>query len=119
MNRHLRILSIAFWVFICLPSYAGEAIPHSPSFLSTVDAPHEARVIDSEIVALENILRMIHRAEESIEAEYFIFNPDHAGKLVLQALVEKARKANAPRAGRTGGAILSRCMPCASSSLSD
>ena len=33
-------------------------------------------------------------------------------------LVEKARKANAPRAGASGGAILARCKPCVSFSLS-
>lgn len=48
------------------------------------------RLLDNDTAALENVLQVIGRAQKSIEMEYFVFNPDRSGRLVLQALVRKA-----------------------------
>lgn len=50
---------------------------------------HEMMILNSGIASLKQRLDMIARAERSIELEYYIFNYDRAGRLVLQALVKK------------------------------
>jgi putative cardiolipin synthase len=73
-----------------LGAQAFEMPPSDSPYLVTVNAPHEARLLDNDTAALENVLQMIGRARKSMELEYFVFNPDRSGKLVLQALVRKA-----------------------------
>lgn len=50
---------------------------------------HEMMILNSGIASLKLRLDMIARAKRSIELEYFIFNSDRAGRLVLQALANK------------------------------
>jgi putative cardiolipin synthase len=69
---------------------AFETPPSSSPYLNTVNAPHQVRLLDNDTAALENVLQMVERARTSIEMEYFVFNPDRSGRLVLQALVRKA-----------------------------
>lgn len=69
---------------------ALETPPSSSPYLNTVNAPHQVRLLDNDTAALENVLQMIGRARKSIVMEYFVFNPDRSGRLVLQALVRKA-----------------------------
>src|SRR5471030_645635 len=75
---------------MAIGAQAFETPPSNSPYLNTVNAPHQARILDNDTAALENILQMIGRAKKTVEMEYFVFNPDRSGKLVLQALVRKA-----------------------------
>jgi len=68
----------------------AEGTPSASPWLETVRAAHEVRLLDDDTAALENLLRMIGRARRTMELEYFVFEPDRSGRLVLQALVAKA-----------------------------
>ncbi|MBV9463351.1 MAG: hypothetical protein JO317_03895 [Verrucomicrobiae bacterium] len=86
------ILTRALTLAVCaaafsLPTHASDEATQP----ITINAPHEARVIEDGFTALENILQMIERANSSIEMESFKFTPDRSGRLVLQALAKKAR----------------------------
>jgi putative cardiolipin synthase len=75
---------------MAIGAQAVETPPSNSPYLNTVNAPHQARILDNDTAALENVLQMIGRARKSMELEYFVFNPDRSGRLVLQALVRKA-----------------------------
>ena len=61
-------------------------------FYNVVEAPHEVQIIEEGPAALELRLQMIARAKHSIDVEYYIFETDQAGRLVVQALAKKARE---------------------------
>lgn len=82
------VISLALLTTIEVQAF--ETPPANSPYLVTVNAPHQARILDNDTAALENILQMIGRARKSMELEYFVFNPDRSGRLVLQALVRKA-----------------------------
>ena len=73
-----------------LGAQAFETPPSNSPYLNTVNTPHQVRLIDNDTAALENVLQMIGWSRKSIEMEYFVFNADRSGRLVLQALVRKA-----------------------------
>jgi len=77
-------------LLMVLSAQAFETLPSRSPYLNTVNASHEVRLLDNDTAALENLLHMIGRSRQSIEMEYFVFNPDRSGRLVLQALVKKA-----------------------------
>lgn len=79
-------------LLITLSSQASAVQPNYGPYLVTVNAPHQVRLIENEISALENILEMIDRAHKTLDLEYFIFLPDRSGRLVLQALIKKAHE---------------------------
>lgn len=55
------------------------------------DMPHDMRIINNGIAALYQRVKMIREAQKSLELEYFIFNPDLAGKIIITELI-KAQK---------------------------
>src|SRR5450631_397569 len=82
--------TICLALLTILAAQGFETPPSNSPYLNTVNAPHQARILDNDTAALENVLQMIGRARKSMELEYFVFNPDRSGRLVLQALVRKA-----------------------------
>ena len=84
------VCTVGLALSTALGAQAIEMPSSSSPYLNTVNAPHQARLLDNDTAALENILQMIGRARKSLELEYFVFNPDRSGRLVLQALVRKA-----------------------------
>jgi putative cardiolipin synthase len=52
--------------------------------------PQEMTIINSGSASLKKRLQMIEGAQRTIEAEFFIYNIDQAGRLFTQALVKKA-----------------------------
>jgi putative cardiolipin synthase len=81
---------ISVALLMTVGAQAFEASPADSPYLATVNASHQSRILDNDTAALENVLQMIGRARKSMELEYFVFNPDRSGRLVLQALVKKA-----------------------------
>jgi putative cardiolipin synthase len=81
---------VSLFLSMVIGAQAFETPPSNSPYLNTVNAPHQARLLDNDTAALENALQMIGRARKSMELEYFVFNPDRSGRLVLQALVKKA-----------------------------
>lgn len=58
----------------------------------TSTEPHQMRVINSGLAALYAGVDMIRRAQDSLELEYFIFNPDKGGRIILKELVKAAER---------------------------
>jgi cardiolipin synthase C len=58
----------------------------------TSTAGHEMRVINSGMAALYARVDLIRRAKKTLELEYFIFNPDHSGRIILKELVKAANR---------------------------
>ncbi len=62
------------------------------SYRTTLNKEHEMRIITSGSAALYARLQMIREAKKSIDMEYFIFNPDMSGGLVLKELAAAAKR---------------------------
>jgi len=56
-----------------------------------VSGLNKIKIMNIGTEALAARLQLIEKAEKHIELEYFIFNPDTAGRLMLQALAKKAK----------------------------
>ncbi len=54
--------------------------------------PHSILLIDSGASSLDQRLKLIESAKESIELEFFIFNIDRASRILTSALLKKARE---------------------------
>lgn len=62
-------------------------------YRSTVKgSSNDMRVINSGSAALYARVDMIRRATKTLEMEYFIFNPDNSGKIILNELVAAAKR---------------------------
>jgi len=83
----MKFFYIIISLLLILPCFAEDSLFHIFS-----DEPHEIRIIDDGYDALETRLEMINRANKSIDMEYFIFNNDKSGQLVLQTLMNKAKQ---------------------------
>jgi putative cardiolipin synthase len=57
-----------------------------------IDKNHDMRIINNGIAALYQRLDMIKRAKETLELEYFIFNPDTSGRLVVKELIKATKR---------------------------
>jgi len=53
---------------------------------------NQMQVINTGIAALYARIDMIRRATTSLELEYFIFNPDTAGRLIIKELIRAAQR---------------------------
>jgi len=90
MSINRTIWAAGLTLSMAIGAHAFETPPSNSPYLNTVNEPHQVRLLDNDTAALENVLQMIDRARKSMELEYFVFNPDRSGRLVLQALVKKA-----------------------------
>ena len=61
-------------------------------FYSRSNESHDLIILNKGLPSLQARLDMIEKAEKSIELEYFIFHDDMSGRILTQALVEKARQ---------------------------
>lgn len=64
---------------------------HYP-YRTTSFKDHEMRIINNGMGAFYQRIDMIRRAKTSLDLEYFIFNPDTAGKIVIRELVAAAKR---------------------------
>jgi cardiolipin synthase C len=71
---------------------AETASNESEPYRVNSDQKHEMRVINSGMASLYARVDMIRRAKKSIDLESFIFNPDMAGKVILNELALAARR---------------------------
>lgn len=91
-------MKFAFFVFLfVLTSSAwsqallSDGIPH-PFYAKQDQGENEVMSINDGMAALQLRLEMIRRAEKTIEVEYFIFNADLAGKILIRELVKAAER---------------------------
>ncbi|TNF31573.1 MAG: phospholipase D family protein [Deltaproteobacteria bacterium] len=68
-----------------------QAIEQSDFYANSKES-HELTILNKGLASLQYRLDMIEKAEKSIELEYFIYHDDTSGRLLTQALVEKARQ---------------------------
>lgn len=69
------------------PFYAREV--YNPQ---TQEGRNEMMILNSGVASLEKRLDMIRRAKHSIELEYFIYDPDLSGQIIITELIKKARE---------------------------
>jgi cardiolipin synthase C len=69
------------------PFYAREV--YNPQ---TQAGRNEMLILNSGVASLEKRIDMIRRARQSIELEYFIFDPDLSGQILITELIKKARE---------------------------
>lgn len=82
-------------ILVCLMASLGHAQTAStdvPPYKVTSTEKHEMRVINSGLASLYARVDMIRRAKTSIDLETFIFNPDTAGKIILQELAAAVKR---------------------------
>lgn len=56
------------------------------------EVSHQMKIINNGSEALYERIRMIREAKQTLELEYFIFNPDISGRLVISELIKASRK---------------------------
>ena len=82
-------------LFACLSAWAqpllSDDIPH-PFYAIHTQGENKVMPIHNGHAALQLRLEMIRRAKKTIEAEYFIYNVDVAGKIFTRELVEAAKR---------------------------
>ncbi len=58
----------------------------------TSKAPHEMKILNSGIASFYARIDMIRRAKKTLEVEYFIFNPDISGRILLRELINASQR---------------------------
>jgi putative cardiolipin synthase len=90
----MKNLILAFTALISVSGFAqtySDMIP-APFYSKVANSKTQVRSITTAPLALQLRLDMIRRATKSIEAEYFIFNTDLAGKIMARELVAAAKR---------------------------
>src|SRR3954470_18397297 len=84
-----NILLGSILTLMSLTAFPG--IPY-PFFASQGGGANKVMVVEDGISALTLRVQMIRRAKSHIEAEYFIFNVDTAGRIIAHELIAAAKK---------------------------
>lgn len=101
MKSYLKTLgAISFCALTLSPSFAQlgpyQDVFDYPFYHSSVsskkDGENKMMILNSGIASLQLRLEMIQRAKKTIELEYFIFQNDASGKLVVTELIKKAKE---------------------------
>ncbi|MBI2520939.1 MAG: phosphatidylserine/phosphatidylglycerophosphate/cardiolipin synthase family protein [Bdellovibrio sp.] len=88
MSHAMKIL-----VFLLIyASFATYAASELQVFKATSNAPHAITIYDHGLASLYARLKMIERAKESIDIEYFIYDTSPSSRVFNQALVKKAKE---------------------------
>lgn len=56
------------------------------------NVPHKMKIINNGTEAFYKRIEMIKSARETLELEYFIFNPDHSGRIIATELANAAKR---------------------------
>lgn len=91
----MKTLLILASLFLGLSLKAEEAPSESdiyPYRNTVIGKNNDMRIITSGSAALYARIDMIRRAKKTLEMEYFIFNPDTSGKIILKELVEASKR---------------------------
>ncbi len=86
------LLASGIMTQVCAAASVDPVIDKSGSYLYKTQEPQEISIINVGSLSLHKRLEMIANAKSSIEAEFFIYNIDEAGRLFTQALVKKAHE---------------------------
>ncbi len=87
----LRCLTAAA-VFWPLVSMARDPFYVVHDSTSNPEMSHQMQILNHGLGSFKKRLDMIRSAQSSLELEYFIFNHDQAGSIILQELVEAAKR---------------------------
>ncbi|MDD4975957.1 MAG: phospholipase D family protein [Bacteriovorax sp.] len=68
-----------------------------PPYRTTSFGKNDMRIINNGTAALYQRVDMIRRAKRSLELEYFIFNPDSAGRIIVTELIKAVKRGVAVR----------------------
>ncbi len=75
-----------------LSANASDKPARRAPFYQEVNENHDIRFLNTGLVALQKRLDLIEQAQKQIEFEYFIVHADKSTRLLLQALVRKAKQ---------------------------
>lgn len=101
MNTNLSLSLLALSLSFTLSSAHAQLAPYEEKFdypfyhesvSSEKDGQNRMMLLNSGIASLQLRLEMIQRAKKSIELEYFIFQNDASGKMVVTELIKKAQE---------------------------
>lgn len=101
MNRYLKTLSTISFCALTLSTSQAQLGPYSEVFnypfyhkslSSEKEGENKMMILNSGIASLQLRLQMIQRAKKTIELEYFIFQNDASGKLIVTELIKKAQE---------------------------
>jgi putative cardiolipin synthase len=90
----MKSMFIAIILSLMSTTLLAQSEPESdiyPYRLTSIDK-NEMQVINTGIAALYARVDMIRRATSSLELEYFIFNPDSSGRIIIKELVKAAQR---------------------------
>lgn len=87
----LIVIELNFILLLILTAAPGWAKEISSVHFHSQEV-HQIQLLNSGIASLEKRLQMIEEATETIQAEYFLWNKDRSGRIVLQALIDRARE---------------------------
>lgn len=89
-----NIILFVFVVSLASISARGELLepsrPLPPGAFARTQEPQRLQIIESGLASFGQRLKLIESAQKSIDAEYFIYKADTAGRLYTQALLKKA-----------------------------
>ena len=83
-------LSVALLI-LSFSSVSSEQLD-SHGFVIKSDRPHKVIPLHDGPLSLLKRLELIRNAKKSIELEYFIFNDDLSGKIIIEELIKATRK---------------------------
>lgn len=69
---------------------ASRALP-AGAFEGTRE-PQKLQILSSGLASLEKRLELLESAKNSIDMEFYIYNPDLSGRIITQALIKKAKE---------------------------
>lgn len=80
------------FLFLTFDLFAETSSTDEAPYRVTSTENHDMRVVNSGLASLYARVDMIRRAKTSIDLESFIFNPDTAGKIILNELAAAAKR---------------------------
>lgn len=92
MLMGLKTLTVSTLLASTLLSANAKTDVDYSAFKTKRESAHDVTVVNHGMASLEERLRLIESAKESIDVEYFIYNADISGKIFTQALIKKARE---------------------------
>lgn len=88
----MKVSIILLFSLLSTTIFAQSETDIYPYRTTTVGQENDMRIINNGSAALYARIDMIRRAKKSIDMEYFIFNPDTSGKIIMQELAAAAKR---------------------------
>ncbi len=88
----MRTLTKLFLLISMLASFSAFSAHEMLVYKATSNVPHDVTIYDQGLGALYERMKMIERAHDHIDIEYFIYDTSPSSRVFNQALVKKAKE---------------------------